>query len=272
MIQPVRLATRSVLEVRGPDADVFLNGLLTQSTLTMSAGERRYGALLTPQGRIIADMIIHRTEDGFDLDCARVAEEETLRRLTLFKLRSRVIIQRRDDRSVFGFGTGQDPRSPQAPRRDIQTVDTPSDPGSLPEFERTRILAGLPEQGVDFGIDEVYPADINMDLLNGVDFRKGCFVGQEVVSRMKRRGLVRRRTIKVRLDVPPDALPAPVFVDGIEIGTVTSRDGEIALARLRVDKLTAHQGVWFCALADGSAATVIGPDMIMAELGPVPSD
>ena len=117
-------------------------------------------------------------------------------------------------------------------------------------YHAARIAAGLAEQGVDFGAEEVFPADINMDLMDGIDFRKGCFVGQEVASRMKRRGTARRRTLKVSFAGTLTA-PAPILAADFEIGLLTSFSGGEGLARVRIDRLAeakaagdSHHGEW----------------------------
>src|SRR6185436_448390 len=237
---PILLDHRSVLVVSGADAEAFLQGLVTVSTLDMREGETRYGALLTPQGKIIADMILTRDAGEFLIDCDAGVAPSLLKRLSLFRLRAAVAISDRSDLGVIAFEGTADPRSPDAPQRKIgpRTSALRGDPA---RYHAARIAAGLPEQGVDFGSEEVFPADVNMDLLNGVDFRKGCFVGQEVVSRMKRRGISRRRTLTASL--PADiAAPAPVLAGGSEIGLLTSVSGGAGLARVRIDRLAEAQG------------------------------
>jgi folate-binding protein YgfZ len=157
----------------------------------------------------------------------------------MFRLRAAVAITDRSDLGVYAFDGAADPRSPAAPHRRIatRTSTAAADPA---RYHSARIAAGLPEQGVDFGAEDVFPADVNMDLLGGVDFRKGCFVGQEVVSRMKRRGTARRRTLKVSLAADTPA-PSPVLAGGFEIGTLTSMAGNIGLARVRIDRLAEAQ-------------------------------
>ncbi|MBU6318269.1 MAG: folate-binding protein [Alphaproteobacteria bacterium] len=266
MTHVVRLPLRSVLTVEGPDAESFLNGLLTQSTLGMTIGDTRYGALLTPQGRVIADMLIHKSPLGFDLDCARLAAPEVERRLQLFKLRSRVTIFPDPTKIILGLTNGGAQGSRAAPQRSIGRADNPTDTISLQSFEAARIRAGRPEQGVDFGVEEVYPSDINMDLSGGVDFHKGCFVGQEVVSRMKRRTNVRRRTAVLQLSEDIKDLPSPVFAGEEEIGAITSASDRLGLARLRTDRLMSQGGSPYCETASGQPAVVVGPAELLAEL------
>ncbi len=235
MTSPVLLDHRSVIAVSGADAETFLQGLVTVSTLDIAAGEMRYGALLTPQGKVIADMLLSRDGDVFLIDCDAGVAPALLKRLRMFKLRAAVAIEERSDLGVIAFEGAPDPRGADAPRRRI-AARAAAPTGDPTEYHAQRIACGLPEQGVDFGPEEVFPADINMDIENGVDFRKGCFVGQEVVSRMKRRGTARRRTLKAIVRAGATA-PSPVLAGGLEIGMLTSISGVIALARVRIDRV-----------------------------------
>jgi folate-binding protein YgfZ len=234
MNSPVHLDHRASISVSGADAETFLQGLLTQTTVNLREGERRYGALLAPQGKIIADMIIERGAEGFLLECGYGVAGNLAKRLNMFRLRAQVKVEERPDLGVFAFEGAADPRSPAMPSRRYGTRVLPGD--DLSVYHATRVAAGIAEQGIDFVESDVFPADINMDLLNGVDFKKGCFVGQEVVSRMKRRGTARRRTLAGKLDADIGA-PCPVVADGFEVGEITSVEGRLALARVRIDRV-----------------------------------
>jgi folate-binding protein YgfZ len=264
MSPPILLDHRAVLIVSGAEAESFLQGLVTVSSLDMAKGEMRYGALLTPQGKIIADMILTRTEETFLIDCAADVAPALLKRLNLFKLRAAVAIADRSDLGVIAFDGSPDPRSPDAPRRSIgaRNAAAASDPT---RYHAARIAAGLPEQGVDFKGEEVFPADVNMDLFGGIDFRKGCFVGQEVVSRMKRRGTARRRTLKamVAADTPARS---PVLANGFEIGTLTSVSGGTALARIRIDRMAEAQAKGETLTAGGKPIVFDTPSWLADEL------
>ncbi|MEQ1780991.1 MAG: folate-binding protein, partial [Hyphomonadaceae bacterium] len=180
MHQPIFLAHRSIVSVTGADAEPFLNGIVTVSTLGLAEGEFHYGALLTPQGKIIADFLVTRLGEEIVLDCAESVAPALIKRLTLMKLRAAVSVRARDDLGVTVFAGVPDPRSASAPQRSIGPRGEVTD---ATPYHSERIAAGIPEQDFDFGAEDVFPADINMDLACGIDFRKGCFVGQEVVSR-----------------------------------------------------------------------------------------
>jgi folate-binding protein YgfZ len=250
MTKPVSLAHRSVISVSGADAEPFLNGIVTATTLGLRAGEFRYGGLLTRDG------------DAILIDCAEIAAPVIIRRLTMMKLRAAVAISLRDDLGVTAFDGAPDPRSPLAPTRGIRPRGPAEDLGA---YHAARIAAGLPEQGFDFGLEEVFPADINMDIVHGVDFRKGCFVGQEVVSRMKRRGTARRRTLKAYVDGTVQT-PAPVLANDFEIGMLTSISGGAALARVRIDRLTEARAKGDLITAGGAPITFEDPPWLAGEL------
>ena len=258
------LSHRAIISVSGEDAESFLNGLLTVSVSGMAPAEMRYGALLTPQGKIIADMLIVHEGPAFLIDCDNSIAAGLLKRLNMFRLRAKVVIEDRADLAAIAFDGASDPRAPSAPRRRIgkRNEASASDAG---EYHAARIAAGLAEQGSDFASEEVFPADINMDLINGVDFRKGCFVGQEVVSRMKRRGNARRRTLRAHISADI-AVPAPVLAGDFEIGTLTSFSGGAALARLRIDRLHEAQAKAEPITANGQPLTFDNPPWLAGEL------
>jgi folate-binding protein YgfZ len=255
--------------VNGPDAESFLQGLLTQDVLGMAVGDRRYGALLAPQGKIIADMILECTTEGFLVDCDRAAASALLKRLRLFRLRAAVTIEDAVGIHVTAFEGSADPRSPAGPMRRIGRPSSTASSDTTP-YHAARIRAGLPEQGVDFGSEDVFPADIDMDLLAGVDFRKGCFVGQEVVSRMKRRGTARRRTLTVALPDGAPQTPCPIMATGsggdFEIGSLTSAANSIGLARIRIDRMAEAEAAGQTFSAGGRRLVFEKPAWLAGEL------
>ena len=205
---------------------------MTHSVANWAVDEVRYGGLLTPQGKIIADYLATRTADGVLLDVHEDAIEDLTRRLKMFRLRSDVKIEPRDDLQVQQSEAGPpDPRSDALPRRFLM----PGGADSISEnYHDLRIAAGVPEWGSDYRNAEVFPTDVNMDVMNGIDYKKGCFVGQEVASRMMRRGKIRKRTVLVK----GENLSAgdAVMVGERPAGTITSSAGPLALALLRIDR------------------------------------
>ncbi|MEM9226146.1 MAG: folate-binding protein [Pseudomonadota bacterium] len=288
----VYLAHRAVLSLTGPDTLTLLERLVTHDTTDWPVGEARYGGLLTPQGKVIADYLALRTADGILMDMAAAFADDLAKRLKLFRLRSDVEIVRREDLFVLA---GLEPAL-QGPRPVSGAlhvfVDQRYEDGRLRAFatlsewqawygyhpaewsrpvaiyHADRIAHGVPEQGVDFGAAEVFPSDINMDLFGGVALNKGCFVGQEVVSRMHRRGKVRRRTIVLSGEMSE---PDELMVDGDTgvpkpIGDVTSLSGNHALAQVRVDRLAKAEADAKIVSVDGRPVRVEKPDWLGEEM------
>jgi tRNA-modifying protein YgfZ len=248
------LEDRGVVSVSGPDATVFLQGLLTNDVERLTPGEARYAALLTPQGKILFDMIVVRAPDAdgaiFLLDCGAAQAADLAKRLGFYKLRAKVAIADEsagravaafwgdEPASVDGGVVYADPRDPRLGWRAILPRPVASAIGSehANDYEELRIGAGAPKGGVDFAYGDVFPHDADLDLLHGVDFDKGCYVGQEVVSRMKHRGTARRRIVRVKLAGPPPAPGTPVVDRDLPVGALGSSSGREALALLRLDR------------------------------------
>ena len=265
MHTPEFLAHRSIVSVTGTDAETFLNNIVTVSTSGIAPGEFRYGALLTPQGKVIADLLLTLADGAILIDCAASAAPALVKKLTMMKLRAAVAIEERTDLGVTVFEGDADPRDGTAPRRRIGPRGVE---GHTSGYHAARIAAGLPEQGFDFGAEDAFPADINMDLLQGVDFRKGCFVGQEVVSRMKRRGTARRRTLKAAVGQGVTA-PAPIDANGFEIGMLTSISGGAGLARVRIDRLAEAQAKGEAITVNGATVMFDNPAWLAGELAAI---
>jgi len=255
-----RLAARSVIVVAGEARLRFLDGLLTVATHALAPGELRYGALLSPQGKILSDMMILVREDSVALDVPAEAAADLVKRLSMYKLRAAVSVEPGVEAVGVTFGSApaahEDPRAPGLPRRIIaEAQDLAVSEPALAGYTAARVHAGVPDAVVDFDLGDAFPHDVNMDVTGGVDFHKGCFVGQEVVSRMRHRGTARRRTVIVESDGMP--LPAPgtaVTVDGRAVGRLGSSHEGTGLAVVRIDRVARR------AEADGVALSVRVPD------------
>ena len=235
---PIHLADRALVAVSGPDWRAFLQGLVSQDVLTLEDGELRYGLLLSPQGRVLYDLFILGDGDGCLLDVPFVGREDLMRRLKIYKLRARVDIAP-DDRPVAarldgagGEGWLADPRLAAMGQRAYGVEGGEG----LEAYEARRLALGVPGPA-DWGEDRLYALEADLDHLNAIDFHKGCFIGQETASRMKRRGQVKSRTLPVVFDgaAPPH---------GTEVRAGAHRAGEIlsggdgrALALLRLDRI-----------------------------------
>jgi hypothetical protein len=251
MTTAVLLADRGVVEVCGEDAAKFLHNLVTNDILSLAPGEARFAALLTPQGKIMFDFLVFATgDDRYLLDCPLSLASELAKRLNMYKLRSRLTVANRSD-ALESFALLDAPERPSSPAialapdpraaalgwRAIADKGKIEPTGARADYEARRIRAGVPEGGVDFAYNDAFPHEADMDLLAGLDFKKGCYVGQEVVSRMKHRGLVRKRVTAYRA---PGGAPAPgeaIRAGELEIGVTGSALGEEGLALVRLDRL-----------------------------------
>ncbi len=233
----IALNERSVVIVGGAERLEFLDGLVTCSTRSLPTGALAYGALLTPQGKILTDLFVHTRDDHLLLDLPASATDDIVRRLTMYKLRAAVTLERSDEAVIVGEGP-DDPRGTAVGATALggRTVGAGT-PGDAEAYHAGRIAAGIPDAVLDFELGDAFPHDANMDLTGAVDFKKGCFVGQEVVSRMRHRGTARRRTVRVAADAPLPETGAPVTANGRVIGrlgTVVDREG---LAVVRIDRV-----------------------------------
>ena len=271
-----RLEDRGVLSVSGEDATSFLQGLLTNDVERLQPSEARYGALLTPQGKILFDMIVARAAGGekpsYLIDCTATQAADLAKRLSFYKLRAKVAIADVSaDRAVAAFWGDEspsvaegllyaDPRDPRLGWRAILPRPIAGAVGTehVNEYEGLRIAVGAPKGGLDFAYADAFPHDANFDLLHGVDFDKGCYVGQEVVSRMKHRGTARKRVARVKLAGPAPAPGTPVMDRELAVGALGSSSGREALALLRLDRAEE-------AIAAGRTLSAGGVDVALAE-------
>lgn len=252
----IHLIDRGVIRVGGEDATSFLQGLVTCDVEAIGPDRAGYGALLTPQGKIICDFLLVAVPaeegGGYLLDCPLLLVPDLLKRLKLYRLRARVTLDDLSQASaVIADAEGRplspelglvyaDPRLPALGDRAITDRDGLDEIASrdTEAYQARRIALGVPEGGRDFLYGDAFPHEALLDQLNGVAFRKGCYVGQEVVSRMQHRGTARTRIVPI---VFSQGLNAE---DGVEataggkvIGRVGSCAGGRALAMLRLDRV-----------------------------------
>jgi len=274
------LPDRGIVKVVGDGARSFLHGLVTADVLKLEPGAARFCALLTPQGKIIADFFIVEAPaadgGGFFLDVPRALAATLIEKLNLYKLRAKVLIE--DISDVLGVlaawnATGEiidtgtttlglsfvDPRLAALGLRIMipphRAADTAAELGATraaaEEYDAHRIALGVPQGGSDFKYGDAFPHETDMDQLGGVDFGKGCYVGQEVVSRMEHRGTARTRAVPIRYDgAAPDA--GTVILAGERpVGTMGSAAAGRGVALIRLDRVAE-------AKAEGSALTAAG--------------
>ena len=235
-----RLDSRALIRVSGPDARPFLHNLLTQDVETLSAGELRFGALLSPPGRLLFDLFLWGEADAVVLDVDADRREALLQRLTMYRLRAQVTVEP-DDRPVFAAWDGDaagfttDPRAPGLGGRCYGGVVEPE--ATEADWQAHRLCVGVPDPTTDAPSDKTYPIEANFDLLNGIDFQKGCFIGQETTSRMKRRGSIKTRMLPLTFDGPPPAFGTEILNGELRAGEVLSGVDGAAMALVRLDRL-----------------------------------
>lgn len=252
-----RLADRGVVSVTGADSEKLLQGLVTNDLEGLSEGEARHAGLLSPQGKILFDFFVVRHGDGYLLDVVRAKAADLVKRLTIYKLRAQVAITDVSDsfkvyaawgpdskRLVEGRGISfADPRHPSIGLRLLVDASDEfsvagsdgSNGDSTNGYDVLRVTLGIPEGGKDYEFADTYPHEANFDLLNGVSFTKGCYVGQEVVARMQNKTIVRKRAIKVSGTAPLEP-NSEIFLGDISAGRVGTVAGTHAIAMLRLDR------------------------------------
>ncbi|TPN76130.1 folate-binding protein YgfZ [Mesorhizobium sp. CU2] len=266
-----QLDDRALISVSGPDAEHFLQNILTTDLDALGQGEAKPGALLSPQGKILFDFLISRAgENGFQLECRADIADDFVRRLMLYRLRAKAEIAKQDQ--VLVTIAWDDDSSASLPDstaladlrfRDIavkRSYDIAAKVGSdTDSWLALRIANGIAESGSDYQHGDAFPHDVLLDETGGVGFKKGCYIGQEVVSRMQHRGTARRRVLIVSADGP---LPAPgteLTVAGRPVGTLGSVNGRTGLAIARIDRVKAALDAGEAILANGVPVTLAIP-------------
>ncbi|RST85935.1 folate-binding protein [Aquibium carbonis] len=255
----VVLPARALVSVSGPDAEHLLQSILTTDLAALPEGVARPGALLTPQGKILFDFLVSRDgADGFLLECRGEIADDFMRRLMLYKLRAKLTISKRNESLVAvswtdETSTSQPDSTPcetdSTGRRDarfpesLRVVRRPLAQGEadtdLSAWTALRIAHGVAESGSDYALADAFPHDVLLDQNGGVGLRKGCYVGQEVVSRMHHRGTARRRVLIAEADADLAEAGTPVLAQGRPAGALGSVLGAKGLAVVRIDKVKA---------------------------------
>jgi folate-binding protein YgfZ len=252
-----QLDDRAVVRVAGPDAHLLLQNVATLDMDDVDLHGSEYGALLTPQGKVLWDFVVHKLPDGYAVDVRSGEAEPFAKRLTLYRLRAKVEIGVAPEFAVFAeWGTATDdpipglslreggaapadPRLAELGRRWVAQRGSVTTNATVEDWHRHRIAHAIPEGGIDFLFGDAFPHDAAMDSLRGVAFEKGCYVGQEVVSRMRHRGTARRRIVAVSAERLPPAPGADMVAGGRTLGRMgSSADGK-GIALVRLDRLRA---------------------------------
>ncbi len=253
------LPDRGVVKIAGDDARGFFNNLVTSEIDELAPGSARFAALLTPQGKIVADFLVTEAPAGHGggllLDCPRELAQPLATKLGFYKLRAKVTVENLSDGlgvlAVWGGEptmqpdlTFADPRNAALGFRILVPADLAEKTATVlgaelvdeSTYEAHRIGCGVPRGGIDFAYGDAFPHETNMDRLHGVDFDKGCYVGQEVVSRMQHRGTARTRIVPVTFTGMAPIAGSEIRAADKPIGTMGSSAGERGLALLRTDR------------------------------------
>lgn len=262
------LKSRAALALAGPDWRAFLQGLVTQDVETLGPGELRFAALLTAQGRLLFDLFLLGRENGCLVDVAAEHRGALQQRLKIYRLRAKVEIAEEESPVLALWGGDAAPagwaRDPRASALGFRGYGAAAPAGALmvdeAAYETHRLAAGVPGPA-DWGHDKSYPIEANFDLLGAIDFRKGCFVGQETTSRMKRRGTIKNRMAPIAVDGPPPPAGARLLAGELRAGEVSSSSEAGAMALLRLDRL--NEGP--LTLDDGRPWRIVWPDWMAAD-------
>ncbi|WP_281036331.1 MULTISPECIES: folate-binding protein YgfZ [unclassified Rhizobium] len=237
------LADRRLIRVSGTGAEEFLNNLITADVENLPQGEARASALLTPQGKILFDFLIARDGTDYLIETGAAEQDALLRRLTMYKLRAPVDLKLEPTEGISVFWNEGMPEAGTKDGRfakagiDLYRVPGASTSGDIAAYDALRIDHGIAESGRDYALQDAFPHDVLMDVNDGVSFKKGCFVGQEVVSRMKHRGTARRRVVTVSAESALPATGTDITANGKPVGTLGTVCGNRALAIVRIDRI-----------------------------------
>ena len=262
----VTLSGRAFLRISGADAETFLQSLITTNLPDLPAGEIRPGALLTPQGKILFDFLVRRDGDGtFLVETTGEQRDALLKRLTMYKLRAAVDLAAVEgDRVAIDWDAPEAdaPRDGRFAKAGLAVSRRPGNGGSDDPalYDTLRIDAGLPEAGRDYALGDAFPHDALLDLTGGLSFRQGCYIGQEVVSRMQHRGTARRRPVIVSGETALPASGTELLAGGKPIGTLGSVSGTRGLAIVRIDRAADAMQDGTPITAEGAPVTVTLPE------------
>ena len=253
MTVSIAVLPRAVLGLEGGEPRGFLHSLLTCDVQSLQPGQAAYGALLTPQGKILFDVFTLATETGFLLDAAAGGADDLVKRLAMYRLRRKIEISLKPDLAVAaiwgsdelpeleGARVFRDPRTAGLGLRAIgpESALEAAATAQFSQYDIHRMALGIADSERDIGSGRMFLHEANLDQLHGVSFTKGCFVGQEVVSRMEHRGTARSRIVPVRFDGPPPSPDTAVTAGGRGLGRILSGHDGRGLALIRLDRAAA---------------------------------
>ena len=244
------LEDRGILAVSGDDRATFLQGLVSNDTSKLAPGQALYAALLTAQGKYLHDFIMVGRDDAIWLDAEAARLADLKRRLSMYRLRAKVAIEELSDLAVAAVFGGDlpdiavpDPRLPELGGRVILPGDSLRttltglglEEADFAEYDTLRLGLGIPDGSRDLVVDKSILLEAGFDELHGVDWQKGCYIGQELTARTKYRGLIKKRLFPVRIDGTAPEPGAILTIDGKEAGEMRSSRGDMGLALVRLE-------------------------------------
>jgi len=303
MTQPISgivfLEDRGVIEISGPEAFDFLQGLISNDMRKVTSEQTIYAALLTPQGKFLFDFFISRWNDSFLVETRTEAIADLLKKLKLYKLRADVTIEDKssDYQVAAAIGSLPDALKPSGietrgatwtvsnglayldPRLQTMGARLILERGHAEKtiknwglevlgsdsFTLHRLALGVPEGGVDIIPEKAFLLESNFDEMDGVDHQKGCYIGQETTSRTKRRGSVRRRILPVNFNGQAEPPGTTITAGDMEIGSVLSGAETRALASIRLDRWQKAKDSGDTIKANDNAISIDVPEWVEIE-------
>lgn len=281
---PCFLIDRGVIKIAG-DATALLHKVITNTMLDFPAGESRFSALLTAQGKLLFDFFIlplpEGPEHGYYIDCNKDQTADLIKRLTFHRMRAKFTIEDQNETLGIAAFWGSEPpaglegivyKDTRAEGMGSRVIAPLSELAKLPNdqtgYEAHRVSLGVPKGGVDFPYGDTFVHDANLDYVHGVDFKKGCYVGQEVVARVHFRQSARKRIIKLHFDGPAPQVGAQIMAGETSIGQVSSVAGSEGLAMLRLDKLDDAKAAGQAVKAGEAAVeALVPPEFVQSAAG-----
>lgn len=289
---PVALDGRALLCVSGPDAEHFLQNIITTDVGQIGKGDMLPGALLSPQGKMLFDFLIGRRNGVFYLDIRSAAAGSFIKRLALYRLRANFAIHEENHVLTYVFlnnrGPAEGRHSDNADNllifkdkrfgKDSNIVRVHDLKKQLQpvvnerqKWDIIRIENGIAESGADFEPGDVFPQDINYDQINAISFKKGCYIGQEVVSRMQHRATARKRIVVATANRAMPPAGSVIEADGKPVGLLGTVVETKAIALARVDRISAMTAAGFPVTAGGVELAFAAPANVRFSLSDAPS-
>ena len=267
------LPDRGIVSVTGEDAQKLLAGIITNEIDLLDRQPAIFAGLLSPQGKVLFDFLVVRRDGGYWLDVAREKADDLVKRLAMYRLRAKVLIENLSSQVVVEAAWGEapsanpdatqvrDPREAGLGVRSYRPVGSNAATTPAGDYHAHRIALGVPEGGKDYDFGDAFPHEANFDLLDGVSFEKGCYVGQEIVARMQHRGTVRKRVVRVTGATELPASRPDVMIGDVVVGRLGSVAGKAGLALIRLDRAIEAIDRGLAITADGIGLGV-DPEMI----------